>query len=185
MDPVQRLRAAIESHQSGDGREAASCATVLAELERLDRPFDEDADLTHVTASGIVVGVRGVVLHKHRRLKRWLQPGGHIDPGEMPEEAVIRECTEETGLTVAHPPDGPLLVHVDVHEAALGHIHLDLRYLIVAPDEDPAPPPEESQEVAWFTWVAAEDIADEALRGALRSAHTVCDTSACRAPGDE
>jgi 8-oxo-dGTP pyrophosphatase MutT (NUDIX family) len=170
VDPVQQLRAAIQSHRPVDDREAASCATILAELDRLERPFDEHAALTHVTASGIVVGVRGVVLHKHRRLQRWMQPGGHVDPGETPEQAVIRECTEETGLTVVHPPGGPRLVHVDVHEAAQDHIHLDLRYLVVAPDEDPSPPPQESQEVAWFTWEEAEDMADEALQGALRTA---------------
>ena len=62
-------------------------AIMLAELDRLDRPFDRGADPTHVTASAIVVGDRGVVLHRHRRLHRWLQPGGHIDPGETPAEA--------------------------------------------------------------------------------------------------
>jgi hypothetical protein len=76
-------------------------------------------------------------------------------------------------------------VHVDVHQAALGHVHLDLRYLVVAADEDPAPPPEESQEVAWFTWEAAEEIADEGLQGALRTAHTLGDISSGRASGDE
>ena len=37
---------------------------------------------THVTASGIVVGRRGTVLHRHKRLGIWMQPGGHIDAGE-------------------------------------------------------------------------------------------------------
>lgn len=148
---------------------------MLIELERLDRPFDEDADLTHVTGSGIVVGSRGVILHKHRRLSRWMQPGGHVEPGENPAEAAVRECTEETGLAVEHPPDGPALVHVDVHQASKGHIHLDVRYLLYAPDEDPAPPPEESQDVAWFSWEKAVDMADDALRGALDTARRVID----------
>lgn len=169
MHPVSRLRAAVASHRPVDDREAASRTTVLAELDRLPHPFDRHADLTHVTASGIVVGPRGVILHRHRRLGRWLQPGGHLDPGEVPEEAVLRECTEETGLTVAHPEDGPLLVHVDVHEAALGHVHLDLRYLVLAGDEPPSPHPGESPDVVWFDWTAAEDLADDALRGALRA----------------
>jgi 8-oxo-dGTP pyrophosphatase MutT (NUDIX family) len=174
---VQRLRAAIESHQPGDQRESAARATILAELDRLDRPFDEDADLTHVTASGIVAGPRGVILHKHRRLGRWMQPGGHIEPGETPAEAGLRECAEETGLAVSYPPSGPVMVHVDVHPAADGHVHLDVRYLMSAPDEDPAPPPGESQEVAWFSWEHAAEAADDALLGALRSARRVIDTS--------
>ena len=49
---------------------------------------------------------------------------------------------------LTHPPGGPRLIHVDVHDAAHGHTHLDLRYLLVAPDRDPAPPPGESPEAA-------------------------------------
>ena len=96
-----------------------------------------------------------------------------MEPGEAPEEAVIRECIEETGLAVAHPPEGPSLVHVDVHPAANGHTHLDLRYVLSAPDADPSPGPGESQEVAWFTWEDAGVIADEALAGALASARSL------------
>jgi 8-oxo-dGTP pyrophosphatase MutT (NUDIX family) len=177
MNAVEALRVAVQAHQPGDRREAAARDSFLAELDRLERPFDENADLTHVTGSGIVVGVRGVILHKHRRLKMWMQPGGHIEPGETPAEAALRECEEETGLPLTHPPDGPLIVHVDVHPAANAHIHLDVRYLMFAPDQDPAPPPNESQEVAWFTWHEAVEMADDSLLGALRSAHRVIDTS--------
>ena len=174
---MARLRQVVTTHQPADRVEAAAADTIASALDRLDHPLDEHADPTHVTASGIVVGERGVVLHKHRRLGRWLQPGGHLDPGESPATAVLRECAEETGLAVRHPAGGPLLVHVDVHPAG-GHVHLDLRYLVLGPDADPAPPPGESQEVAWFTWEEADRLADGALSGALRSARRVVPTSA-------
>lgn len=169
-DPeVADLALALRSHAPIDQREAWSKETTLSELGRLEHPFDRWADPTHVTASAIVVGARGVVLHRHRRLHRWLQPGGHIEDGESPASAAVRECMEETGLAVAHPPGGPVLLHVDVHEAN-GHVHLDIRYLVSAPDQDPLPAPEESQEVAWFSWDAAASVADEALAGALAAA---------------
>jgi hypothetical protein len=59
---------------------------------------------------------------------------------------------------------------VDVHRASKNHVHLDLRYLVGAPDADPAPAPGESQDVAWFSWDEAGALADEALAGALISA---------------
>ena len=71
------------------------------------------------------------------------------------------------GCPSRHPASGPILAHVDVHTAARGHVHLDLRYLVWAPDLPPAPGPGESQEVAWFTWEAALEIADDALTGGL------------------
>ena len=36
----------------------------------------------------------------HKKLKKWVPPGGKIEPNETPQEAAIRECLEETGLVV-------------------------------------------------------------------------------------
>ena len=161
------VRALVEGHQPATPREAAARAQFLAELARLDAPCDEGADPTHVTASALVVGPRGTVLHRHKRLHFWMQPGGHIDAGETPPEAARREATEELGLAVAHPGSGPRLVHLDVHEAALGHTHLDLCYLHLGADEDPHPPPDESPDARWFGWDEALAVADVALVEAL------------------
>ena len=114
-----------------------------------------------------MVGRRGTVLHLHRRLGIWMQPGGHIDAGETPEQAALREAIEELGLDVAHPAGGPLLLHLDVHEAAYGHVHLDLRYLLLGADDDPHPPPGESPEARWYSWDEALAVADVALVDAL------------------
>lgn len=178
MDATAAVRATVVDHRPGDRSEATARLAFLAAFDRLDRPLDEHADPTHVTASAIVVGTRGVLLHKHRRLGRWLQPGGHLEPGEPPAEAALRECLEETGLPVTHPDGGPLLLRLDVHTAARGHVHLDLCFLATAPDADPDPPPGESQQVAWFAWEEADRLADEGLSGALRSARRVVPTLA-------
>jgi len=167
---VATVRETVSGHPTAGPREVRAKERILGSLDSLPRPFDEDADPVHVTGSAVVVGRRGTVLHLHKRLHRWMQPGGHIDPEEAPWDAALRETEEETGLAVRHPDDGPRLIHLDVHEAAEGHTHLDLRYLLLAPDEDPSPPPGESPEVRWYEWDDALALADAALVGALEVA---------------
>ena len=180
---VDALVRRLADHVPGDEREARSLAAINEALRTLAHPFDRHADRTHVTASAIVVGSRGVVLHRHRRLHRWLQPGGHLEPGESTEAGALRESQEETGLVLDHPVDGPALIHVDVHGAADDHVHLDIRYLLVGTDADPAPPPGESQAVRWFPWEEAGALADDALVGALRSARRLSATGSGHGPG--
>jgi 8-oxo-dGTP pyrophosphatase MutT (NUDIX family) len=180
-DPTALRATVIESVRARrpvDDRERDSLATCLRRLVELPAPFDRDADLVHVTGSGIITGPDGVLLLEHRRLHIWVQPGGHVEDGETPWEAARRESIEETGLRLAllgstTPGAGDLaapgLVHVDVHPSAGGHTHLDLRYaLAVEGDPTPRPPAGESQEVRWYGWADAIAVADPGLSGLLR-----------------
>ncbi len=159
------VRRSVAERVPIDDTETEMIVDLLARYDALAEPFSETADPTHVTGSAIVVGPRGVMLLKHRRLGLWLQPGGHVEPGEAPWEGARREAEEETGLDLDFAEIGddgiPPLVHVDVHAGGRGHTHLDLRYVLHGDDRDPEPPAGESQEIAWFGWPAAIERASD------------------------
>jgi len=170
-----QLRAALAHHRPRDPEEVDAVATVLALLAGDADPFSRGTLPTHVTASAIVHDPEAdvVLLHLHRRLDRWLQPGGHVDPGERPEDAAVRETLEETGVAVDHPVGGPVLLHVDEHPGPDDHVHLDLRYLLLT---DRAAPPAGAGErtgdgpgpsLRWLAPAAAAADADRSLARAL------------------
>ena len=169
------LLAMVHAHTPVDDRERESVVRFTELVPTLARPFDEEADPVHVTASAIVVSDAGdkVALHLHKRLGMWLQPGGHIERGESPAEAALREAAEEIGVPVRHHRDGAVFVHLDVHPGPKGHTHLDLRFLVRAPEVAPQPAEGESTEVAWFGWAQAQALADPGLAGALVAARAL------------
>jgi 8-oxo-dGTP pyrophosphatase MutT (NUDIX family) len=153
-DPrVADLDARLAELVATDAVELGDVAATRAFLAASDRPFDADRT-EHVTASAFCVGPLGVLLHRHRLLGLWLQPGGHVDPGEPPAAAALRELAEETGVVARHL-DPPWLVHVSVHDGPRGHRHLDCRWLVLATTSALVPQAGESQEVAWLSPAAA------------------------------
>ena len=149
-----------------DEREASSTELTLHRLTWPGSLFDERENDHHLTASAFVVSSRGVILHRHRLLGIWVQPGGHVDAGETPAEAAARETLEETGLVVElfEPVE---VFHVDVHPGPRGHTHYDLRYVAIAEPLDPTPSEGESPDVFWFDFDAAARRCEPADRAAL------------------
>ena len=162
-------------------RKPVDLQAILAFVERHPDPFDRRIAEGHLTGSAIVVSAAGdqVLLLHHRKLGRWLQPGGHAEPGERDGEAVaLREAREETGIEgLALHPSAPRPLDVDVHPIPArpdepAHLHLDLRYLAVAPaGATLRRQAAEARALRWFTWdeLAALDL-DPGLRRALRAA---------------
>ena len=168
MINFDELRSAIAGIQPVDEREALSQAATLERLTWAVDPFDEEVDPHHLTASAFVLSERGVILHLHRKLNIWVQPGGHVDAGEDPLGAAVRETLEETGLVTTHTTP-PTLFHVDVHPGPRGHTHYDLRYVLLADPVDPTPPPEESPDVFWFAFPEAVERCEPGLAAALQA----------------
>ena len=97
---TDELREAISAITPVDEREATSIAATLERLDWSVDLFDEEADPHHLTASAFVVSRRGVILHLHRKLSIWVQTGGHVDAGESPAAAALRETVEPLEATV-------------------------------------------------------------------------------------
>jgi 8-oxo-dGTP pyrophosphatase MutT (NUDIX family) len=171
-DPLATVTAALAAHRPRDERERRSLSRTRALVGWLRAPLDERADPTHVTGSALVLDEHDrILLHRHKRLGIWLQPGGHLEPGESPADAAVRETLEETGVEARHPEGGPRLVHVDVHEGPRGHVHLDLRYLLLADASAPLRPAAgESRAVAWTDAALARTRSDASLAAGLAAA---------------
>lgn len=103
-------------------------------------------------------------MHYHKRLNKWLQPGGHLDEGETPLDAARRETFEETGVAALFEDE---IFHLDVHEA-YDHVHYDIRYIGVARNVYLRPPENESQKVSWFSPSALASIDDIAISGGIK-----------------
>jgi 8-oxo-dGTP pyrophosphatase MutT (NUDIX family) len=107
----------------------------------------------HLTASGFVFKNDSILLIKHRYLKVWLQPGGHIDSGETPNVAAQREVLEETGWVTKYLGDG-VPFDIDVHlipdnpiKSEKSHWHIDCGYVLHPVEYVDASDPEETK---WF-----------------------------------
>ena len=97
-DPFRAVREAVVARRAVDSRERASIAAFVEAFDALAEPFDEHASPTHVTASAIITGEAGVVLHLHKRLGDLAATRWAHRRRELPWEAARREAQEETGL---------------------------------------------------------------------------------------
>jgi 8-oxo-dGTP pyrophosphatase MutT (NUDIX family) len=123
-----------------DDQEATHLAAMRALADVGGDPFARDHwEPGHFTASAFVLSPdgRSILLIFHEKFRRWLQPGGHVEPGDTDIVAAARrEVAEETGLAAVDAV-GAGLFDVDVHEIPArkldpAHRHFDARVLLRA-----------------------------------------------------
>ena len=124
----------------------------------------------HLTASALIVDrARGkVLLTHHRKLGKWLQLGGRCVGDANLAGVALREAVEESGI--AGLEIVPRLIDVDIHPiparpGEAEHLHLDSRFLVLAPEGAEARANHESNELRWLDRAAARELASD---GSLR-----------------
>lgn len=121
--------------------------------------FERTCAEAHVTGSAWVLSPdhASVLLTHHAKLGRWLQLGGHADGETDPFAVALREAREESGLREFAPlvdEEVPLPLDIDVHEIPAtprepAHLHLDIRYVLVAAPGQRTVRSEESHDLRW------------------------------------
>ena len=172
----ERVRETLTAYVPPDALQAQVRARMLAFLDEHDDALERSCAPGHFTASALVVDAAGeqALLTLHRKLGRWLQLGGHCDGDGNLGGSALREAREESGIEgLALAPD-PIDLDVHAIPARAGepeHLHLDVRFLVVAPPGAVARASSESLELRWL---AAADLAsipsDDSVRRLFRLA---------------
>ncbi|WP_037852004.1 NUDIX hydrolase [Streptomyces sp. NRRL S-340] len=118
----------------------------------------------HITASALVIDPeRGrVLLTLHRKMRMWLQMGGHCEVEDATlAGAALREATEESGIAgLDLLPGGP--VRLDRHPTPCAW-HLDVQYAAIAPPGAVEAISDESLDLRWFAYDEVGGVADDSV----------------------
>lgn len=170
------LHTQLEAHSASDAAESRALRDTLRFLATSEDPFDRGTLPGHVTGSAIIAraDASAFLLVYHRKLDRWLQPGGHVHEEDVSVFATaMRESAEETGHEVDLTSWGDRILNVDVHqipasEAEPPHLHYDIRYLFVSTPQVARVAEKEVVAVEWFDEKAIGTLdLDASLLGAI------------------
>ncbi|MEO6927468.1 MAG: NUDIX hydrolase [Rhodanobacter sp.] len=169
--PAITMIEAFQHYRDRWPAEAATVAQFETFLHTHADAFERCNPAGHFTGSAWLISADGmrVLLMHHRKLDRWLQPGGHADGDTDLARVALREAREETGVVDLRLEGG--IFDIDRHRisARTGepeHWHYDVRHVVRAGTDESFVVNAESRALGWRP--VAEVAVDEALDLSLR-----------------
>ncbi len=169
-DHRQSLRAALQCHE-----DSIVAQSFVDFLDSHPDVFERFHAVGHFTGSAWLVSGDGnrVLLTHHRKLDRWLQPGGHADGDTDLARVALREAQEESGLSDLVVDSA--IFDLDRHRIPTRgdepeHWHYDVRHVVYATGNEDYVVGEESHALAWrdIAVLAADGSVDESMRRMAR-----------------
>lgn len=162
----QSLLQLLRQHHPIDPNEQAMTAATVAFVEQNPNCFERSLLIGHITSSAWIVSPdrsQTLLIH-HRKLDRWLQPGGHADGDSNVAAVALREAREETGLS-SLVLVSPTIFDVDIHTIPARndvpeHLHYDIRFLLQADPDEPFGFSGEIKDIRWFLLEEARNMTD-------------------------
>lgn len=169
--PSDMLADALEAYARSNPRQAGDAALFGNFLASAASVFERTHAVGHFTGAAWLVSVDGrrTLLTHHRKLDRWLQPGGHADGDHDLARVALREAEEETGLRglVVEPTIFDLDRHrIPARPGETAHWHYDVRFVVRATAGEDFVVSDESHALAWrvVTEVATDASIDASVR---------------------
>lgn len=170
MNPRIELAAQLADYRSWNTLEEGYRAKMADFLASEEDCFLRSHLARHFTASALILDRAGghVLLLHHRKLDRWLQPGGHADGDPDLLGVALKEVEEETGLKQVRPlwrEPFDLDIHViPARKEVPEHDHYDVRYLLEGDRNEELVQNWESKGFQWLSleeagkWAEGESI---------------------------
>lgn len=154
----------LESWQAPDAGQERLRSAFLAHLDQHPDGMLKVCRAGHLTGSALIVDPAGgrVLLTLHRKLRMWLQTGGHCEPSDTAlGEAALREAVEESGipgLRLLRPE--PVILDRHLTPCAW---HLDVQYAALAPEGAVPRISAESLDLRWFGYDEVAGVSDASV----------------------